>query len=157
MVLLVIILLMLLLVAVFALKNSQVIIVDLFFNKIEMSQAILILSCVALGIFIMLVFYFIQRFKASRRIKSLEKELLQTKNDLEKARAQIAVAESELRTGTSKTLEESILDQRVTGFDAKDVVVEENPENSQFEDDKNLENEKVNEDENNFETKKFHI
>lgn len=157
MVLLVIILLMLLLVAVFALKNSQVIIVDLFFNKIEMSQAILILSCVALGIFIMLVFYFIQRFKASRRIKSLEKELLQTKNDLEKARAQIAVAESELRSGTSKTLEESILDQRVTGFDAKDVVVEENPENSQFEDDKNLENEKVNEDENNFETKKFHI
>lgn len=157
MVLLVIILLMLLLVAVFALKNSQVIIVDLFFNKIEMSQAILILSCVALGIFIMLVFYFIQRFKASRRIKSLEKELLQTKNDLEKARAQIAVAESELRTGTSKTLEESILDRRVTGFDAKDVVVEENPENSQFEDDKNLENEKVNEDENNFETKKFHI
>lgn len=157
MVLLVIILLMLLLVAVFALKNSQVIIVDSFFNKIEMSQAILILSCVALGIFIMLVFYFIQRFKASRRIKSLEKELLQTKNDLEKARAQIAVAESELRTGTSKTLEESILDQRVTGFDAKDVVVEENPENSQFEDDKNLENEKVNEDENNFETKKFHI
>lgn len=157
MVLLVIILLMLLLVAVFALKNSQVIIVDLFFNKIEMSQAILILSCVALGIFIMLVFYFIQRFKASRRIKSLEKELLQTKNDLEKARAQIAVAESELRTGTSKTLEKSILDQRVTGFDAKDVVVEENPENSQFEDDKNLENEKVNEDENNFETKKFHI
>ncbi|WP_425539968.1 LapA family protein [Microaceticoccus formicicus] len=157
MVLLVIILLMLLLVAVFALKNSQVIIVDLFFNKIEMSQAILILSCVALGIFIMLVFYFIQRFKASRRIKSLEKELLQTKNDLEKARAQIAVAESELRSGTSKTLEESILDQRVTGFDAKDVVVEENPENSRFEDDKNLANEKVNEDENNFETKKFHI
>lgn len=157
MVLLVIILLMLLLVAVFALKNSQVIIVDLFFNKIEMSQAILILSCVALGIFIMLVFYFIQRFKASRRIKSLEKELLQTKNDLEKARAQIAVTESELRTGTSKTLEESILDQRVTGFDAKDVVVEENPGNSQFEDNKKLENEKVNEDENNFETKKFHI
>lgn len=152
MVLLVIILLLLLLVAVFALKNSQVIIVDLFFNKIEMSQAILILSCVALGIFIMLIFYFIQRFKSSRKIKSLEKELLHTKNDLEKAKAQIAVAESELRTGTSKTLEDSILDQRVTGFEAKDVIVAE----EKLEENKNETNEIVSDDDN-FETKKFQI
>lgn len=153
MVLLVIFLLLLLLVAVFALKNSQVVIVDLFFNKIEMSQAILILSCVALGIFIMLIFYFIQRFRSSRKVKNLEKELVQTKNDLEKARAQIAVAESELRTGTSKTLEDSILDQRVTGFEAKDVVVVED----KTETGKTEMNEVVSEDNDNSETKKFQI
>ncbi len=123
MVLLVFILLLLLLVAIFALKNSQLVIVDLFFDKIEMSQAVLILSCVAIGILFMLIIYAVHRIRASRKIKALEKELNTTKDELERARARVAVVESELRTGTSKTLEESILDNRVTGFEADEVIV----------------------------------
>lgn len=123
MVLLVFVLLLLLLVAIFALKNSQVVVVDLFFNKVEMSQALLILSCVAIGILFMLVIYGVHRIRASRKIKTLEKELNTTKEELERAVARVAVVESELRTGTSKTLEESIMDKRVSGFEADEVIV----------------------------------
>ncbi|MDO5718473.1 MAG: LapA family protein [Tissierellia bacterium] len=126
MVTLVIVLVMALLVAVFALKNSSMIVVDLFFTKLEMSQALLILACVVIGIIIMFIIYLVQTVKKSSQIKHLTKELDATKNELESVKAKLALSEGDLRVKTAKTLEQSILDNRVDGFNGNEKLFENN-------------------------------
>lgn len=124
MVILVFVLLIALVIAIFALKNSAIVVVDLFFTQLEMSQAILILIAAALGALVVLLMYGVHRFKTGRRLKALQSEINRLQKDLDSSQAKLAVSESELRSRTSKTLEESIYDGRVTGYNAEETFTD---------------------------------
>lgn len=97
MVLLVAVLVLALIITIFALKNSQMISLDLFFVKIDISLALLIFACVLLGMLIMFIISLFKDYKKAKEIKEIKKDRDLYKGQMEKLRADFAVSESNLR------------------------------------------------------------
>ena len=72
-------------VGIFALNNSEKVFIDLFFTKIEMSQALVILISALLGAIIVAFFGWIKNLKFKKEIKELNKRM----NSLENNNAEI--------------------------------------------------------------------
>ena len=69
-------------IAIFAVMNSGVVAINLFFSKFETSLAIVILGSAALGAIIIYLVGTINKFKSSRKIKELEKKVLKLEGEL---------------------------------------------------------------------------
>ena len=72
-------------IAIFAVMNSGVVAINLFFSKFETSLAIVILGSAALGAIIIYLVGTINKFKSSRKIKELEKKVLKLEGELAQA------------------------------------------------------------------------
>lgn len=113
-----------LLIAAFALKNGQLVIVDFFFTKIQMSQAVLILSAALLGALIFFLIYLINRFKMSRRIHQLEKELAKEKEMSEQREKDRVASETrvrELEEHNRTLLAKPTIKEEVVPSDSRDL------------------------------------
>lgn len=102
---LVIILSIALLVTIFALRNSQLVSVDLFFIQGQMNLALLILICILIGALIMAILSMVRRTRIAKTNKNIKKdhELIEKSNselekDLANYRARVGVLESKNRT-----------------------------------------------------------
>ena len=72
-------------VGIFALNNSEKVFIDLFFTKVEMSQALVIFISALLGAIIVAFFGWIKNLKFKKEIKELNKRM----NSLENNNAEI--------------------------------------------------------------------
>lgn len=72
-------------IAIFAVMNSGVVAINLFFSKFETSLAIVILGSAALGAIIIYLVGTVNKFKSSRKIKELEKKVLKLEGELSEA------------------------------------------------------------------------
>jgi uncharacterized integral membrane protein len=70
-------------IALFALTNGDKVTINLFFTKLQMSQAIVILISTTLGALIVFFITLIQRIKMGLTIKSLEKEKIKLIQQIE--------------------------------------------------------------------------
>lgn len=65
-----------LIVGLFALSNSEKVIIDFILTNVEISQALVILISALLGALIVFVIGFIRGMKSRQKIKRLEKEII---------------------------------------------------------------------------------
>lgn len=72
------------LVGLFAVGNSDKVLIDLFFTEIEMSQAIVIFISALLGAIIVAFIGWVKTFKLKKEIKELHKKVESLENDKEK-------------------------------------------------------------------------
>lgn len=83
---------------VFALRNSDVVRVDLFFSSVEVSLALLIVVSALIGSVIVGSVLFIKTATISSQNKKLSKSLKEKEDLITKLNAKLSVVESERRT-----------------------------------------------------------
>lgn len=62
-------------VAIFALNNSEIVLINLLFTKVEISQAIVILISAILGAVVAAIFSGVRSLRSNRKIKNLNQEI----------------------------------------------------------------------------------
>jgi uncharacterized integral membrane protein len=62
-------------IAIFALNNSDRVLIDLFFTEVRMSQAIIILISALFGAIITTAFSWVKRLRLNKKIKSLNQQI----------------------------------------------------------------------------------
>lgn len=79
-------------IALFAVMNSGVVAINLFFSKFETSLAIVILGSAALGAIVVYLVGTFNKFKSSRKIKELEKKVVKLEGELTEANKKVSEA-----------------------------------------------------------------
>lgn len=95
---LIIALLLTIILVIFAIKNSDMVTVDLFFKKIEISLALLIVVCAFIGALIVGSIMTIKNILVNNENKKLQKILALRDNEILKLKAEVSVRESQKRT-----------------------------------------------------------
>lgn len=90
------------LVAVFALKNADSVLIDFFFAKVQVSQAIVIFVSAALGAVIVTILGFVRQLKLSLKIKEQVKKIkkLEEEKTLLENRIEEIISEKDLKLET---------------------------------------------------------
>lgn len=95
---LIIILILLLILVVFALRNNDIVTVDLFFKSIDISLAFLILICAIIGALIVGGVLSIKTFATSSQNRKLKKTIKNKDDEILNLKAKLSVLESEARS-----------------------------------------------------------
>lgn len=90
------ILILSIIIAVFAISNSSVVVIDFIFTKVLLSQAIVIFICVLLGATIASIFGWIRQMALKKNIKELSKENKTLKEKVQELKAEEDIAIEEL-------------------------------------------------------------
>ncbi|KGG81512.1 hypothetical protein Y919_00695 [Caloranaerobacter azorensis H53214] len=90
------------LVAVFALKNADSVMIDFFFAKVQVSQAIVIFVSAALGAVIVTILGFVRQLKLTLKIKEQSRKIkkLEEEKVLLESRIEEIISEKDLKMGT---------------------------------------------------------
>jgi len=93
-------------VGIFALKNSDKVLIDLFFTKLEMSQAIVIFISALLGAVIAAVLGWVKTIKLKKDIKELNKRVEAIETEKNKLSNLLEAKEEIIMQKTEKNIED---------------------------------------------------
>lgn len=103
-----------LLIAIFALANNQLIIVNYLYGKTEISAVIVILGAAILGAFVIFLLNIFKQIKAGFRLRSLQSELNEVRsqvNELENERDALLLQLGQLQESSATAASESAAQQ----------------------------------------------
>lgn len=104
-------------VAIFALNNSATVPINLFFTKIELSQAIVIFISALLGAVVAFMFSWVRRLKLNREIKRLNNEMEILKQESQKLRSSVEFKDKQI-----KKISQEIINPHNKGVVDEDII-----------------------------------
>ncbi len=112
-------------VAIFALNNSDVVLINLFFTKVEISQAIVILISAILGAVVAAIFSGVRSLKSSRKVKKINQEITELNERNKELEDLVKSKDAQIKTISREVVDspgKGIIGKEPSNIKDKDII-----------------------------------